>query len=171
MRIFSWLGELLYAQWGVLRSLRPFFLFENRIGQIVTIRAKVTRAFSTSMEVSGPRSLGLPAEAHVLIAFKELPSAQSKASVWHGCWVSGSPWTCSQRHDRILRSWSPTQPSHSVQCGTSYCRIHTKSKCETEGHSCCVWKIVDPISYFFLQYYYPNSVSTPLHNSSSYSEN
>lgn len=68
----------------VLGPLRPFFLFENRIGQIITIRAKVTRAFSTSMEVSGTRSLHLPVKAHVVIAFRELFNAQSKAAISKG---------------------------------------------------------------------------------------
>jgi hypothetical protein len=71
----------LSLKWNVLGSLRSFFLFENRIGQIITIRAKVTRAFSTSMEVSGTRFLGVPVGAHVFIAFRELLNAQSKASI------------------------------------------------------------------------------------------
>jgi hypothetical protein len=41
----------------------------------------VTRAFSTSMEVSGTRFLGVPVGAHVFIAFRELLNAQSKASI------------------------------------------------------------------------------------------
>lgn len=34
---------------GLLKSL---LLFLTRVGQVITIKAKVTRAFSTSMEVS-----------------------------------------------------------------------------------------------------------------------
>lgn len=47
-----------------------FFFFLTRVGQVITIKAKVTRAFSTSMEVRGSLFFLLPVGAHFFIVYR-----------------------------------------------------------------------------------------------------
>ena len=47
-----------------------FFFFSTRVGQVITIKAKVSRAFSTSMEVRGSLFFLLPVGAHLFIVYR-----------------------------------------------------------------------------------------------------